>query len=45
MDCRACKVSTIASHRFSQVLDKVVADALLEIAGSYVFVKVNDLLV
>jgi hypothetical protein len=45
MDRRARKVSTVASHRLSQVLDKIVADALLEIAGFHVFVKVNDLLV
>lgn len=45
MDGRARKVSTVSSHRLSQVLDKVVADALLEIAGSHVLVKVNDLLV
>lgn len=45
VDRGARKVPSVASHRLSKVLDEVVADSLFEIAGSDVFVEVDDLFV
>jgi len=45
VDRSARKVPAVASHGLSQVLNEVVTDSLFEIAGSDVFVKVDDLLV
>lgn len=45
MDRCARKVPPVASHGLSEVLDEVVADSLFEIAGSDVFVEVDDLFV
>lgn len=44
MDLGRGKIASIALHRFAQILNEVVTDALFKIAWSDIFVKINDFL-
>lgn len=45
MNGGAGKVTAIAAHRLSKVVNELVTDALFELAGSNIFIKVNDFFV
>lgn len=44
MDCRASKVTAIASHRFSQIVDESIANTLFELSRSNIIVEIENFL-